>query len=288
MEIGNMTSVIKGVIPYISAATLMNAEKGVTSEERELAFLFTDIRGFTSLCEGMPPAEVVAMLNKYLDLQTTIILENQGDVDKFVGDEVMAMFDGPDKEVNACRASIAIRAAMAAAADEARNVQGKVVQIGVGINTGPVVFGSVGSRDRMDFTSIGDTVNLAARLEGANKNYGTKSLVSETVYDKIKDLFLCREIDLITVVGKKHPVRIYEILAEKGESTIEMKALARHFELGLRKYRSQDWDGAQAEFFPLWKDQSDEAAGVFLKRIDLFRKASPEPDWDGVFALTVK
>jgi adenylate cyclase len=288
MEIGNMTSVIRGVIPYISAATLMNADKGISSEERELAFLFTDIRGFTTMCEGMQAAEVVGLLNHYLDLQTAVILANGGDVDKFVGDEIMASFDGPDKEIKACRASIAIREAMAAAREQTLSSFNRVVEIGVGINTGPVVFGSVGSRDRMDFTSIGDTVNLAARLEGANKNYGTRSLISEAVYRKVSSEFLCREIDLITVVGKKRPVRIFEIIGTVADTGPEQLHLAKQFETALLAYRTQDWDSAQSMFFELWQTTEDEASAVFLRRIDLFRKAKPEPDWDGVFALTFK
>lgn len=288
-EIGNMTTVIRHVIPYISKATLKQADKGgESSQTRELAFLFTDIRGFTSLCEGLAPDEVVGILNTYLDLQTTIILANHGDIDKFVGDEIMAVFEGEHKERNACRAALEIRTAMANAKASALEAGKKYVEIGIGINAGPVVFGSVGSRSRMDFTSIGDNVNLAARLEGANKNYGTRSLISEAVHEKIKDEFLCREIDLMTVVGKKQPVRIYEILTLRAEARKEDTELAASFEKALGAYRAQDWDGAQRIFFPLWQNQNDGPAEIFAKRIDLFRKAQPPENWDGVFALTIK
>ena len=289
LEIGNMTTVIRGVLPYVSASTLKHSERDVPSTEaRELAFLFTDIRGFTTLCEGQEPAEVVNMLNHYLELQSSVIMANGGDIDKFVGDEIMAMFEGPSKELNACRAGIAIRAAMAKEKQLAEAANKNVVAIGIGINTGPVVFGSVGARDRMDFTSIGDTVNLAARLEGANKTYGTKSLITEAVHEKVKDELLCREIDLLTVKGKSQPVRIYEILQERRSAAPRLVEFAELFQKGLDQYRKQNWKTAERVFTKLATDLKDETSTVFLGRIKLFATNPPGPSWDGVFNLTVK
>lgn len=289
LEIGNMATVIRGVVPYISASTLKHSERGSPmTERRELAFLFTDIRGFTTICEGRSPEEVVAMLNHYLDLQASAIIANGGDIDKFVGDEVMAVFDGPDKELKACRAGMAIRTAMAQAQEEARRTSGAIVSIGIGINAGPVVFGSVGARDRMDFTSIGDTVNLAARLEGANKTYGTKSLVSEAVYDRVKDTFLCREVDLIAVKGKSVPVRIFEVLQESAEAAPKLKGIKEGFEAGLAAYRNRKWAEAKKRFAATAKTYGDEASEVFLHRAEVFEAGPPPDDWDGVFRMTVK
>ena len=163
----------------------------------------------------MPPDKVVELLNHYLDLQASLIAANEGDVDKYVGDEMMAQFDGPRKEINACKAGLEIRRAMARRGAKATDAKGTVISIGIGINTGTVVHGSVGAKDRMDFTSIGDTVNLAARLEGANKQYGTGSLITEAVYDKVENTYLCREVDLLTVKGKSLPVRIFEIIRKR-------------------------------------------------------------------------
>jgi class 3 adenylate cyclase len=288
-EVGSMTTVIRGVIPYISASTLKHAERETPlSEKRDLTFLFTDIRGFTSLCEGQKPESIVTMLNHYLDIQSSVILANGGDIDKFVGDEIMAMFEGPRKELNACRASIEIRRAMAQEKEIAEAEERNVVSIGIGINTGPVVFGSVGAKDRMDFTSIGDTVNLAARLEGANKTYGTRTLVSEAVYDKVSEVFLCREIDLLTVKGKRQPVRIFEVLREKKGATPRLEQMRRIFEGGLAAYRKQRWDVAEKAFAALKSEFRDEASEVFLRRISVFRRNPPGPGWDGVFNLAVK
>jgi len=289
LEIGNMTTVIRGVLPYVSASTLKHSERATPSTEtRELAFLFTDIRGFTTLCEGREPAEIVRMLNHYLELQSSVILANGGDIDKFVGDEIMAMFEGPAKELNACKAGIGIRAAMAKERQLAEAANRDVVSIGIGINAGPVVFGSVGARDRMDFTSIGDTVNLAARLEGANKTYGTKSLITEAVYEKVRDELLCREIDLLTVKGKTKPVRIYEVLQERKSAAPKLVDLSRLFEEALGLYRRQDWKGAERVFTKLVADLHDETSTVFLGRIRLFAMTPPPSPWDGVFNLTVK
>jgi len=289
LEIGNMASVIRGVVPYISTSTLQHSGKGApSSDRRELTFLFTDIRGFTTFCEGRSPEEVVDILNHYLDIQTEAILAHGGDVDKFVGDEVMAMFDGSEKELNACKAGMAIRKAMAEEQEKARKEGKATISIGIGINSGPVVFGSVGARNRMDFTSIGDTVNLAARLEGANKTYGTKSLITESVYEKVKDTFLCREIDLMTVKGKTRPVRIYEVLQESKKAAPKLGEIKSGFELGLHAYRAQDWIGARKAFKSVAGEYRDEPSSVFLKRVELFESVPPGKEWDGVFAMTVK
>jgi adenylate cyclase len=288
-EIGNMTMVIRGVVPYISASTLKHAHRvELVSEKRDLAFLFTDIRGFTALCEGLTPEEVVKIINKYLDLQSGIILGNGGDIDKFVGDAIMAMFEGEDKELKACRTAMEIKEAMAAAAEEQRARKEKTVSVGIGINTGPVVFGSVGAKDRMDFTSIGDTVNLAARLEGANKEYDTKSLIGEGVYQKVKGNYVCREIDSLTVKGKSRHVRVYEILQEKEKASKAVLELKRYFETGLRKYRKKSWDEAARAFQYLVETYDDRTSAVFIDRIAFYKRNPPPEDWDGVFSLEVK
>ncbi|HUW70391.1 MAG TPA: adenylate/guanylate cyclase domain-containing protein [bacterium] len=289
VEIGNMATVIRGVVPYISASTLKHSARNAPMTElRELAFLFTDIRGFTTICEGLSPENVVSMLNHYLDLQTSAIIANGGDVDKFVGDEIMASFDGPDKEIRACRAGMDIRKAMAEAQAKARSESGAIISIGIGINSGPVVFGSVGARDRMDFTSIGDTVNLAARLEGANKTYGTKSLITEAVYEQVKDMFLCREIDLMTVKGKRVPVRIFELLQQKEDAPVRVRHVKDGFEAGLKAYRAMRWEAARKLFSGVRDTYDDEASAVFLRRVEVFERNPPPDDWDGVFNMTVK
>jgi adenylate cyclase len=288
-EVNHMTTVIRGVIPYISQSTLKHAEHGQPStESKEQAFLFTDIRGFTTLCEGKEPQTIVELLNHYLDLQTTIIEANEGEVDKYVGDEMMATFEGAKKEFNACKAGLEIRRAMIEETRKAAAAAGTVIDIGIGINAGLVTHGSVGAKNRMDFTSIGDAVNLAARLEGANKPYGTGSLISEVVYGKVQKDFLCREIDLLTVKGKNLPVRIFEILREKKGSTEHDEQFKKLFEVSLEAYRKQKWPIAEKGFRAIAKDYNDHVSEVFLDRIEHFRKDPPAKEWDGVFNLKVK
>ncbi len=289
-EIKNMVGIIRGIIPYISFSTLQAADKDVkkTTTSRELCFLFTDIRGFTTLCEGRPPREVVEILNHYLDIETEIILNNGGDVDKFVGDEMMAFFAGPKKEYNACKAAMEIRAAMRAQQQQALADGSDYISMGIGINTGRVIFGSVGARSRMDFTSIGDTVNLAARLEGANKAYGSKAIITEAVFDKLKDSFVCRELDFIKVKGKSEPVRIYEILQTKAAAVDKLFEIKDLFEKGLAAYRKQSWDKAE-EMFQLCNEKyQDMPSVVFLDRIAHFKTNPPPKKWDGVFEMKVK
>lgn len=293
-EIGNLVNIIRGIVPYISFSTLKNAEKNnskttkTASTARELCFLFTDIRGFTSLCEGMQPKDVVSLLNHYLDLETEIILNNGGDIDKFVGDEMMAFFAGPRKEYNACKAAMEIRTAMRAEQQKSKEAGQDFISIGIGINTGKVVFGPVGSKTRMDFTSIGDTVNLASRLEGANKAYGSKSIITEAVYTKLRDTFICRELDFITVKGKTEPVRIYEILQKKSASEDKIYEIKELFEKGLGFYRKQKWENAEKFFLQCTEKYNDYPSIVFLDRISHFKENPPGKDWDGVFNMKVK
>ncbi len=299
LEIGEMVGLIRGMMPYVSFSTLQHADKSgeesskKSTSARDLCFLFTDIRGFTALCEGMPPKKVVELLNHYLDIETQIILDNGGDIDKYVGDEMMAFFAGPRKEINACKAAMQIRASMREQQKLSMEEGLTYVSIGIGINTGEVIFGSVGSRTRKDFTSIGDTVNLAARLESANKAYGSKSIITEAVYQKLRGMFICRELDFITVKGKTEPVRIYEILqqksnADKNNATAKLTEIKELFEKGLEFYRQQEWASSEKCFNECALKYNDLPSVVFLDRIRHFKNNPPPVDWDGVFKMSVK
>ncbi|MGA2143293.1 MAG: adenylate/guanylate cyclase domain-containing protein [Brevinematales bacterium] len=289
LEINKMVTVIKGIIPYISSSTLQYSDtEGKTSTIKDLAFVFTDIRGFTTMSEGKTPNEVVAILNYYLNLQTQIILQNKGDIDKFVGDEVMSVFDGPDKELNACKAGLEIQRAMQSEKEKRIANNEPTVNIGIGINSGQAVFGSMGAVERMDFTCIGDNVNIAARLEGANKEYKTKSLITENVYNKVRHIYLCREIDLMTVKGKKEPVKIYEILEEKSKIKKDTQLLKEGFEKGLKAYREKRWDEALSIFNDNIEKFKDGPSRVFYDRCIIFKKIPPPSDWDYIFNMTVK
>ena len=290
-EIKNIITLVRGMLPYISFHTLRNAEKDVGSKSisRNLCFLFTDIRGFTKLCEKLPAREVILMLNRYLNIETKIIFENGGDVDKYVGDEMMAFFAGPKKEINACKAAMEIREALYREQLAALKVGRETISLGIGINTGYVIFGPVGSETRKDFTSIGDTVNLAARLEGANKQYGSKTIISEAVYNNLGNAFICRELDYITVKGKTEVVRIFEVLQEAKKNTGDkIYDLKKLFETGLDYYRQRKWKTAEKYFLECVEKYNDKPAKVFLERIEHYRSSPPPADWKGVFVMRVK
>ena len=290
-EIKNIITLVRGMLPYISFHTLRNAEKDVGSKSisRNLCFLFTDIRGFTKLCEKLPAREVILMLNRYLNIETKIIFDNGGDVDKYVGDEMMAFFAGPKKESNACKAAMEIREALYREQLAALKVGRETISLGIGINTGYVIFGPVGSETRKDFTSIGDTVNLAARLEGANKQYGSKTIISEAVYNNLGNAFICRELDYITVKGKTEVVRIFEVLQEAKKNTGDkIYDLKKLFETGLDYYRQRKWKTAEKYFLECVEKYNDKPAKVFLERIEHYRSSPPPADWKGVFVMRVK
>ena len=290
-EIKNIITLVRGMLPYISFHTLRNAEKDVGSKSisRNLCFLFTDIRGFTKLCEKLPAREVILMLNRYLNIETKIIFDNGGDVDKYVGDEMMAFFAGPKKEINACKAAMEIREALYREQLAAIKVGRETISLGIGINTGYVIFGPVGSETRKDFTSIGDTVNLAARLEGANKQYGSKTIISEAVYNNLGNAFICRELDYITVKGKTEVVRIFEVLQEAKKNTGDkIYDLKKLFETGLDYYRQRKWKTAEKYFLECVEKYNDKPAKVFLERIEHYRSSPPPADWKGVFVMRVK
>ncbi|PIE98246.1 MAG: adenylate/guanylate cyclase domain-containing protein [Treponema sp.] len=290
IEIGHIVSLIRGVLPYVSFHTLRNAEKHVKHKiiKRDVCFLFTDIRGFTTLCENIPPEEIIPILNHYLDLETKIIFDNGGDIDKYVGDEMMAFFAGPRKEIRACKAALEIQKAIQLEKIAAIKEGTSPISIGIGINSGPVVFGSVGAETRKDFTSIGDTVNLAARLEGTNKAYGSKSIISESVYEKLNDRFLCRELDYVAVKGKTEPVRIYEIIEAKALCTDKQRNLKKIFETGLAHYRKKNWKTAEKYFYECKERYNDAPSKIFLKRILHYQITPPASNWKGVFVMNVK
>ncbi len=211
---------IKGMLdsyvsPEVVNILLKNPEKfNLGGEDREITVFFSDIRGFTALSEGLSPQELVSLINLYLSRMTDIIMDNRGTVDKYIGDAIMAFWgaplDDPDHAFRACKASLEMLEAL-----KEINLTlppDKQLDIGIGINTGIATIGNMGSTKKKNYTAMGDTVNLASRLEGVNKIFNTKIIISEYTFEKVKDRILARELDLIRVKGKKLPVKIYEVI----------------------------------------------------------------------------
>ncbi len=263
-------------------------------EERELSILFSDLAGFTSFSEGLTPTELVTLLNEYLSEMTDFVLANGGIIDKFEGDLIMAEFGAPlhdpEHAIKGCRAALAMDKRLA----ELRQgwlAEGRPpLHARIGLNTGRVVLGNLGSRDLQDYTVLGDAVNLASRLEGANKGYGTSIAISEATYAQAKDEIIARELDLLQVKGKANAVTIYELLALRSEGLDEAteRAIAE-YATGLAAYRAQDWSEAEARFKAAIEARGEDPPSTkLLERIVHYRQNPPDEDWDGVFIMTAK
>ncbi|MDE2311418.1 MAG: GAF domain-containing protein [Betaproteobacteria bacterium] len=260
----------------------------------ECTVLFSDIRGFTTLTEQLGAQGTVALLNEYFTLMVECIQREEGMLDKFIGDAMMAAFGIP--EGHADDADRAVRAAIAMIRtlgewNKQRQEHGQPpVNIGVGMNTDSVVSGNIGSKKRMDFTIIGDGVNLASRLESACKQYGTRILVSESTYKRLRGTYQARELDLVVVKGKTQPVAIYEILDYHTDETYPnlIDALG-HFRNALTKYRQRKWQDAihlLEEVLAL--NPNDKPAKLYIERSYYFIDNPPGDDWNGVWVMESK
>lgn len=281
------------VAPEVVNQIIRNPDKlRLGGERRELSILFSDIRGFTSLSETMAPEALVEVLHEFLNPMSEIIVKHGGTIDKYIGDAIMALFgaplDLPDHCQRVCRAALEMVQSLKAL-DQEWLEQGKPsLRIGIGINSGPVSVGNMGSNRLFDYTAIGDNVNLASRLEGLNKFYGTEILVSAATAQHLNNGFYFREVDLVRVKGKKHPIAIYEIL---GEGTPEEK-MARFLELyaeGLAMYRERRFVQAhEALQGALDQRPHDALCAHYLQWTDKFLEKPPGPEWDGITTMVEK
>jgi len=256
--------------------------------------LFSDIRGFTTITEQLGAQGTVALLNEYFTLMVDCIQHEGGMLDKFIGDAIMAAFGIPvahdDDADRALRAAIAMLRALKTW-NAQRVAEGKPpVDMGIGLNTDLVVSGNIGSKKRMDYTIIGDGVNLASRLESACKQYGSRILVSEFTYAKLRGTYRTRELDLVVVKGKTQPVAIHEVLDYHTEETYPhlIDALG-YFRDGLAKYRQGKWNDAVKQFSEVsGMNPADKAAKLYVERCRYLKEHPPEGDWNGVWVMESK
>jgi adenylate cyclase len=260
----------------------------------ELTVLFSDIEGFTTISQDMEPERLVALLNEYLSVMSEIVFRNRGTLDKYEGDAIMAFWGAPipqaDHALLACRTALEMRDALVPLNERWQREGKPRLNIRIGINTGPMVVGNMGATGKFAYTVIGDSVNLASRLEGANKEYRTSIMVSDRTYDLVSDMLRGRKLDRIAVKGRSVPVTIHEILQARSAPlapAIE-KAYAK-YEEGLRLYFRRDFDAALRAFSDaLELHPEDGPAHIFCARAKALAAAPPPTDWDGVFVLKSK
>lgn len=260
-------------------------------DRRELTAFFADIQGFTAISEQLDPLELVQLLNQCLGTMSEIIIAEGGTIDKYVGDAVVAMFGAPigdDRHaLRACRAALRCQAALDALQDTWVSRGLPRMRARIGLNSGTALVGNMGSELRFDYTMIGDTVNLAARLEGANATYGTRILAGEETVLLAGDDVVTREIDVVRPKGKQRAVQIAEVMALPADADEALQGRIAAYEAALADYRAQRWPEALDRLAPL-VEMDDGPAMLLAERIRTFRLYPPPEDWDGVYTMTTK
>jgi adenylate cyclase len=290
---------------YISPALVEQLAKDpkrlrLGGETRELTFMFSDIRGFTTISEQFDAAGLTQFINRYLTPMTDIVLRNQGTIDKYMGDCIMAFWnaplENPGHALDACRAGLQMRRDLVElnreweAEAKAEGRKYIPIRAGIGVNTGPACVGNMGSDQRFDYSVLGDDVNLASRLEGQSKNYGVDFVIGPKTREYVKD-FAALELDLIRVKGKTVPVHIYTLAGdEETAKTPEFQALAPKHAALIAAYRAQKWDEterliAECRTAPFHLEKFYD---MYLARIAAWRAEPPAQDWDGTFTATSK
>lgn len=280
--------------PSVVKQLIESPEKLVLGgEQREITAFFSDLQGFTGISEKLSPHELVELLNIFLTEMTDIILKYEGTVDKFEGDAIIAFFGAPNILENHAETATAACLDMQKKMSELRKIwieQGKPeLKMRIGLFSGPAVVGNMGSKNRMDYTMMGDTVNTASRLEGVNKIYGIYTLIGDTTYHAVKNKILAREIDSINVVGKKVPVTIYEPIDFINQVNETMIQTIDFYSKGLSSYRSQNWNQA-IRFFTkaLEITPEDGPSKTMIHRCKEFMESPPAKDWNGSYSMKTK
>lgn len=260
--------------------------------KQRMSVSFSDVRGFTTISEKLPPVELAQLLNDYLSPMTDLVFKNKGTLDKYMGDAIMSFFGAPifykDHAAHACRCALQSLDKLKELQKEfaARNLP--MIDIGIGINTGEMSVGNMGSTTVQSYTVMGDSVNLASRLEGINKEYGTRIIISEFTYADIKEQFCCREVDRVRVKGKLEPVKIYEVLCE-GKPIEQMKSWLDEYQKGYLLYSQKNFAEAKVHFE---KTQAlrgeDPLSEVYIERCNEYIADPPPADWDGVYVMKTK
>lgn len=289
----------KYIDPRIVEGLIEGSGLGAEGQRRVMTVMFCDVKGFTSTSEGMTPQGLVKVMNCYFSTMSAPIREQKGIIDKYIGDAIMAYWGAPFTEHSeqsrlaglAALEMLARVPQLREAIPELLGVRSlaQTFDLRIGIATGEVLVGSIGSEQMMSYTVMGDTVNLASRLEGANKEYGSRILVSEATAGGVADILETREIDRLVTVGQSRAQSVFEIMGRKGKLTAAQIELRSRFAEGLAAYRAKRWDEARRAFEAALKAVADDGpAKTFLSRIEVFATTPPPDDWDGAWHLERK
>ena len=262
-------------------------------QSREMTVLFSDVRGFTTISEGLEPRDLSSLMNEFLTPLTEVIYSHRGTMDKYMGDAIMAFWGAPlpaqDHARQGIKAALEMHRKLKELQPHFRSRNWPEIYIGVGLNTGRMSVGNMGSKVRVAYTVMGDAVNLASRLEGLTKEYGAAIIVAESTRNLTAQDFVYRELDRVRVKGKLEPVAIFEPLGAVGEVDKRTLDELRLFNQALKLYRAQDWDMAELQLINLLKLSPDcRLYHLYIERIGLYRVASPGREWDGAFTFEHK
>ncbi|MBI5470965.1 MAG: adenylate/guanylate cyclase domain-containing protein [Ignavibacteriae bacterium] len=282
------------VNPTVVDHLIANPDKlTLGGERKQLTVLFSDIEGFTALAEHMQPEALVSLLNDYLSRMAEIVFKHSGTLDKYEGDAVMAFWGAPvdqkDHAVRACFCALEMQRTLDAVRSNWKAGGPPQLTARIGINSGEMIVGNMGGKEKFDYTVIGDGVNIASRLEGANRFYRTAIMIGESTHELVKDVVVCRELDFITVHGRTMPLRTFELIGAGDESRKEWKEFLILYHEGLRLYRSRLWNEADQAFTEALKLRPNDFPAQFhLERIHHFRQFPPPDNWSGVVEMTMK
>jgi adenylate cyclase len=265
-------------------------------EKKILTALFTDVKGFSTVSEILDPTDLVKLLNQYLTEMSNIILSQRGTIDKYEGDAIISFFGSPvsfnDHAAKACISAVRMKR-MEKILNEhflSNKLSPVPLLTRVGINTGEMVVGNMGTLQKMDYTIMGNSVNLAARLEGVNKQYNTWVIISENTYEAAKgEGLVVRSLDRVRVVGIQKPVRLYELIEEGSVATPRLKEGIECFHKALDLFEKREWEQAEKGFQAVKQSIPDDGPSeIYIKRCEEYGKKPPASSWDGVFNLTTK
>ncbi len=282
------------IAPDVIEQIMQNPESlELGGENRRITIFFSDVAGFSTISEKLSPPDLVKLLNEYLSEMTDIIISHGGTIDKYEGDAIMAFYGAPqpyiDHELRACKAAIDMKKKLREMQENWRGIGQHELFVRMGMNTGLAVVGNMGSKMRMDYTAMGDSVNLASRLEGANKRYGTTAMISENTYNNVKDHVDVRKLDTIRVIGKTEPIVIYELLGMKGSLPQKVYDVIEVYNKGLEMFSEHQWKKAMKFFndaIDIFPD--DGPSKTYVERCEEFMKKPPSKNWDGVYSMKSK